>query len=108
MSRQSGAILLTLNQWPWCVLQVITTTEAGFADTLARCKARGGFVATHDTNRTFCVIHLGSGNTDGKHPERDFPTNTPSTANRYLDALADAMAQAVVWYYTNVIALRKN
>lgn len=90
------------------MLQIVTTSEADFETTLAKCKARGGFVVTHDTDRTFCVIHLCSGDQGGKYPERDFPINSQAEADRYLDALKDAMAQAATWYYANVIVPRNN
>lgn len=107
-SRQSGAILLTARQWPWPVLQVIPTTAADFEATLAKCKVRGGNVATHDTNRTFCIIHLCSGDQGGRYPERHITTDSQEAAERFLDALKDAMAQAAVWYHTNVIESRNN
>lgn len=108
LSRQSGAILLTAQQWPWPVLQIVTTSEADFEAALEKCEARGGFVATHDTDRTFCVIHLCSGDQGGKYPERHVTTNSQAEAERYLDALKDAMAQAATWYYANVIVPRNN
>ena len=108
LSRQSGAILLTARQWPWPVLQVVPTTVADFEATLTKCKARGGNVATHDTDRTFCIIHLVSGDQDGRYPDRHITTDSQEAAYRFLDALKDCMAQAAVWYHTNVIEPLKN
>lgn len=108
LSRQSGAILLTARQWPWPVLQVIPTTADDFEATLAKCKARGGNVATHDTEHTFCIIHLCSGDQGGRYPERHIMTDSQEAAERFLDALKDAMAQAAVWYHANVIEPLKN
>lgn len=108
MARQSGVILLTAKQWPWSVLQVVTTSPDDFEATLGKCEARGGFVATHDHDRTFCIIHLCSGDQSGRYPDRKVITNSQESARRYLDALRDVMAQAAVWYYTNVIEPMKN
>lgn len=68
LSEQEGNILLTAQERPWSVLQVIPTTPADFDRTVAALKERG-MVAHHDTDRTFCIIHLASGDHDGKHPE---------------------------------------
>ena len=108
LSQRAGAILLEAQEWPWPVLQVVTTSEADFETTLAKCHARGGFVATHDTDRTFCVIHLCSGDQDGKYPERHITTDSQASAERYLDSLKDAMVQAATWYYANAIVPRNN
>lgn len=69
LSQQEGQTLLTAQERPWSVLQVIPTTPADFDRTVAALKERG-MVAYHDTDRTFCIIHLASGDHDGKHPER--------------------------------------
>lgn len=69
LSQQGGQTLLTSQERPWSVLQVIPTTPADFDRTVAALKKRG-MVAHHDTDRTFCIIHLASGDHDGKHPER--------------------------------------
>lgn len=106
--HENGYITLTANEFPWCVLQVITCTPETFEDTMAKCKKRGGNIATHDCDRTFCIIHLCSGDQDGKYPERHIEVSGQTSARRYLDAVKDCMAQAAVWYYTNVITKNQN
>ena len=99
-----GHIALTSRQWPWCVLQVVTTTPETFDAITANLHARGDMVAHHDTDRTFCIIHLCSGDQGGKFPEKHVDISDGPTARKFLDALKDCMAQAAVWYYANVIA----
>ncbi len=101
LSEQEGNILLTAKDYPWCVLQVIPTTPDNFNQVVAKLKERG-MVATHDTDRTFCIIHLASGNHDGKHPERHIHI-TQNNYNQIIENLKDAMAQAAVWYKTNIL-----
>lgn len=67
LSEQEGQILLTAQEYPWSVLQVVPTTPADFERTMAILKKRG-MVAHHDTDRTFFIIHLASGDHDGQHP----------------------------------------
>ena len=100
LSEQEGQILLTAQEYPWSVLQVVPTTPADFEHTMAILKKRG-MVAHHDTDRTFCIIHLTSGDHDGQHPEHQL-TITQNNYKLFLDALRDAMAQAAVWYEVNV------
>ena len=69
LSQQQGHTLLTAQEYPWSVLQVVPTTPAEFESTMAILKERG-MVAHHDTDRTFFIIHLTSGDHDGQHPER--------------------------------------
>lgn len=104
MEEREGHILLTARQWPWCVLQVVPTTPENFKATVAQCEAREGFVATHGTDRTFCIVQVASGDQKGRYPERHLEICGQETARKYLDAVKDQMVQAVVWYYTNVIA----
>ena len=101
ISKQEGATLLTAQEYPWSVLQVIPTTPADFDRTVAALKKRG-MVAHHDTDRTFCIIHLTSGDHDGKHPERHFAI-TQNNYKQIIEELKDTMAQAAVWYETNII-----
>ena len=101
LSQQEGQTLLTAQEYPWSVLQVIPTTPAGFDRTVAVLEQRG-FVAYHDTDRTFCVIHLTSGDHDGKHPER-YIAITQDNHMQIIEDLKDTMAQAAVWYKTNII-----
>lgn len=100
LSEQEGHILLTTQEFPWSVLQVVPTTPADFERTLAILKKRG-MVAHHDTDRTFCIIHLASGDHDGQHPEHHI-TITQENYKQILESLKDAMAQAAVWYEVNV------
>lgn len=101
LSEQEGHTLLTAQEFPWSVLQVIPTTPADFDRTVAALKQRG-MVAHHDTDRTFCIIHLASGDHDGQHPEREIKI-TQSNSLFFLSVLKDTMAQAVEWYYTHVL-----
>ena len=107
ISQQQGKILLTAQEYPWSVLQVVTFDPQYFDKVVALCKRRG-MVATHDKDRSFCIIHLGSGDHGGKYPDRHVPMDTPKDTDNYLKALKDAMAQAAVWYYTNIIERVKN
>nr|DAG66506.1 MAG TPA: hypothetical protein [Caudoviricetes sp.] len=107
ISQLQGKILLTAKEYPWSVLQVVTFEPQYFDKVVALCKRRG-MVATNDKDRSFCIIHLGSGDLNGKYPDRHVPMNTPEDTDRYLKALKDAMAQAAVWYYSNIIATTKN
>lgn len=104
LSDNKGHITLTVHQWPWSVLQVVTCTPDTFDAVVAECEARGGYVARHDTDRTFCIIHIGSGDHDGQHPEHRVEVNSPADAKKFTEALRDCMAQAAVWYHTNVTA----
>lgn len=107
LEQQQGHIILTAQQWPWAVLQVVPTTPSTFDAVVAQCREREGFVSVHDTDRTFCIIQLSSGDQGGKYPERRVEIFGQETARKYLDAVKDQMAQAAVWYYTNVIELAK-
>ena len=101
LSQQEGQTLLTAQERPWSVLQVIPTTPADFDRIVAALKERG-MVANHDTDRTFCIIHLASGDHDGKHPERHIAI-TQDNHKQIVEDLKDTMAQAVAWYKTNII-----
>lgn len=101
LSQQEGQTLLTAQERPWSVLQVIPTTPADFDRILAVLKVRG-LVAHHDTDRTFCIIHLASGDHDGQHPERHIAI-TQDNHMQIVEDLKDTMAQAAVWYKTNII-----
>lgn len=57
ISQQQGKILLTAQEYPWSVLQVITFEPQYFDKVVALCKRRG-MVATHDKDRSFCIIIL--------------------------------------------------
>ena len=101
LSQQEGQTLRTAQEYPWSVLQVIPTTPADFDRTVAALKERG-MVACHDTDRTFCIIHLASGDHDGQHPERHIAI-TQNNHKQIIEELKDTMAQAAVWYKTNII-----
>ena len=101
LSQQEGQTLLTAQEYPWSVLQVIPTTPESFDRTVAALKQRG-MVAHHDIDRTFCIIHLTSGDHDGKHPARHFAI-TQNNHMQIIEDLKDTMAQAAVWYKTNII-----
>ena len=101
LTKQEGQTLLTAQEYPWSVLQVIQTTPADFDRTVAALKERG-MVARHDTDRTFCIIHLASGDHDGQHPERHIAI-TQNNYKQIIEELKDTMAQAAVWYKTNII-----
>lgn len=79
----------------------VPTTPADFEKTKAILKKRG-MVAHHDTDRTFFIIHLTSGDHDGQHPER-YITITQDNHMQIINDLKDTMAQAAVWYKTNVV-----
>ena len=106
VSEREGQVLLTAQEYPWSVLQVVPTTPADFARTVAICK-RQGYVAHHEKDRTFCIIHLASGDIDGQHPERRL-TITQDNYKAYLQDLRETMAQAAVWYKTNIIDALNN
>ena len=106
ISKQEGATLLTAQEYPWSVLQMIPTTPENFEQVVAKLRKRG-VVARHDTDRTFCIIHLASGNHDGKHPER-YISITQNNYNQVFEEIKDSMAQAAVWYKTNIIDLLNN
>ena len=101
LSKQEGQTLLTAQERPWSVLQVIPTTPADFIRTVEVLEERG-MVAYHDTDRTFCIIHLASGDHDGKHPERHIAI-TQDNYEQIIEDLKNVMAQAAVWYKTNII-----
>ena len=105
-SEQEGQTLLTAQEYPWSVLQVIPTTPEDFDRTVAALKERG-MVACHDTDRTFCIIHLASGDHDGQHPERHIAV-TQDNHKQIVEDLKDVMAQAAAWYKTNIIEHIKN
>ena len=100
LGQRQGYTLITAREYPWSVLQVIPTTPEDFDRTVAALKERG-MVACHDTNRTFCIIHLASGDHDGRHPERHINI-TQSNHKEFIGALKDTMAQAAAWYEATV------
>lgn len=101
LSEQEGQTLLTAQEYPWSVLQVIPTTPADF-DRIVTVLKKRGFVAHHDIDHTFCIIHLTSGDHDGQHPERHIAI-TQNNYMQFIEELKNVMAQAAVWYESNVI-----
>lgn len=108
MEELQGHTILTAQEWPWCVLQIVPTTPENFDAVVAQCEKREGFVAMHDTDRSFCIVQVASGDQRGRYPDRHLEICGQESARKYLDAVKDQMAQGVVWYYTNVIARVKN
>ena len=77
ISQQQGKILLTAQEYPWSVLQVVTFDPKYFEWGVEVCKSHG-MVATHDKDRSFCIIHLCGGDQNGKYPPlnlREFSIN---------------------------------
>lgn len=101
-SVQQGKILLTAQEYPWSVLQVVPATKETFGKVVELCSQRG-MVAKHDSDKSFVVIHICSGDQGGKYPEHHVSCASPMEADKYLEALKDCMAQAAVWYHTNVV-----
>ncbi len=100
--EQEGNILLTAQEYPWSVLQVVPTTAENYDEVVRKCEQHG-MVAKHDSDKSFIIIHLVSGDQDGKFPERHIEINMPWDIDRYLNALKDCMAQATVWVHTNLV-----
>lgn len=94
-----GYTLLTAQEHPWSVLQVVPTTPDNFDEVFEKLKKRGGYVAIDEPNRTFCIIHLCSGDQGGKYPERHIVINN---VEKYFAELRDTMAQGVAWYRKNI------
>lgn len=106
LTEQDGHTLLTSQEYPWCVLQVVPTTPDTYLRTYSLLLNRG-YIAHHPVCRQFLIIHLASGNHDGQHPEREIKI-TQSNSLSFLSVLKDTMAQAVEWYYTHIIDKKKN
>lgn len=97
---EQGKILLTAKEYPWSVLQVVPATPETYDKVVELCSKRG-MVAKHDSDKSFVIIHLVSGDQDGKYPERHISLAFPDERQRYIAALKDCMAQAVVWHHAN-------
>lgn len=76
MEEREGHTLLTAQQWPWCVLQVVPTTPENFKAAVAQCEAREGFVATHGTDRSFASC---------KSPVATKEDATPNGTSKFAD-----------------------
>lgn len=88
LTEQDGHTLLTSQEYPWCVLQVVPTTLDTYLHTYSQLLHRG-YIAQHPVCRQFLIIHLACGNHDGQHPEREikitqsnslFARNAPTAA----------------------------
>lgn len=88
--------LITTLDYPFCVLQVVPIPEGRFETSIEILKKRG-YVALANGRTDFAIIHIGSGNHDGKHPER-FVEITQANHNKVLDAIQDCMRQAAAWW----------
>lgn len=99
LSEREGQPIISAQEYPWSILQVVPTTPQDFDRTIQAIESkRGGFIAHHDTDRTFLIIHLGSGNCDDNHPERHIHL-TEENSQQVLDDVRDTMAQAAAWYH---------
>ena len=78
------------------------TSKTVYSFQLSQQEGHTLLTAHHDTDRTFCIIHLSSGDHDGQHPEQHI-TITQDNYMQFINDLKDTMAQAAVWYKTNVI-----
>ncbi len=104
LSHMEGYIMLTAQEYPWTVCQVVPCTPENHDRILEALRERGS-VAQHDTDKSFFVIQAASGDYDGKHPERYIEVNQDNYKD-FLAAMRDTLAQAAVWYKTNIIAKR--
>lgn len=102
ISQEQGKILLTAQEYPWSVFQVVPVTPGTFQKVKELCEKRG-MVAEHDSDKSFLIIHLCSGDQGGKYPEHHIEFRSPRDTDKYLQALQEAMAQAAVWYHTNIV-----
>ena len=102
LEYHEGHVIITAQEWPWSVLQVVPIAPEHFDSAVDKLR-RHGFVAYHDTDRTFAIVHLASGDHDGLHPEHYVSITSQHDAEQYLEALKDAMTQAAVWYKTNIL-----
>ena len=79
--------------------QSAARTHAPYGTGISLERVAGG---AYYSGRTFCIIHLTSGDHDGQHPERHI-TITQDNHMQIINDLKDTMAQAAVWYKTNVV-----
>lgn len=97
-----GCTFLEAQEWPWTVAQIVPTTPDNRARVLAALKDIHGTVAEHDSDKSFFVVQACSGDQDGKHPERHLYIDQANYKD-FLAAMRDTLAQAAVWYETNII-----
>jgi hypothetical protein len=105
--HEHGATLVEAQQWPWTVVQVISTTTANRDGNLDTLKQRHDTFAVHDYDNSFVVVHVGGGTQGGRHPDRSVDI-TQDNYRVVYQAICDQVAQAAVWYKTNVIDAAKN
>ncbi len=108
MMQQAGTTLLEAQQWPWTVVQIIPVPAGQLDTVLAKLKdGMAGPVVQHDKDKSFVVIMLCAGDQGGKYPERHLELTQDNHMEHY-NAIIDTMAQAAVWYKTNIIDSVKN
>lgn len=100
-----GATILEAQQWPWTVVQVIPTTPANRDGNLDKLKQRHDTFAVHDFDNSFVVVHVGGGTQGGRHPDW-YVDITQDNYRAVYQAICDQVAQAAVWYKTNIIDKR--
>lgn len=88
--------LLTSQEYPWSVLQIVPIPEGKFEASIEILKKRG-MVAIPNGRDDFAVIHVGSGDVDGKHPERRVEV-TQANHEQIIENLKECMRQAAVWW----------
>ena len=99
-STASSAILPCLD---WAVemskgtIPVMSTFHSEIESAVIEILKKRGYVALANGRTDFAIIHIGSGNHDGKHPER-FVEITQANHNKVLDAIQDCMRQAAAWW----------
>ncbi len=101
--QRDGVTLLEAQQWPWTVVQIVPVPDGGLDSVLAKLEAgMAGPVVQHDHDKSFVVIMICAGDQGGKYPERHLELTQDNHMEHY-NAILDTMAQAAVWYKTNVI-----
>lgn len=91
-----GRTCLVEKQFPWALIQVVATNPSNY-DKAVEAAGKKYFVGQHEVRRDFLLIVVGMGDWDGKHPEHHI-----DDAAKCIDEVKDALAQAVVWYATNI------
>lgn len=93
----NGVTLITTLDFPFSILQVVPIPEGKFDAVIEKLKERGGYITVANNRKDFAIIHLSSGDYDGKHPER-YIKMTPDNQEKALNALHDCMIQAAAWW----------
>lgn len=89
--------LITTLDYPFSILQVVPIPEGQYDAVIEKLKERGGYIAVPNNRKDFAIIHLSSGDYDGKHPERYIEV-TQDNHMEILKALHDSMIQAAAWW----------